>query len=97
MKVLWAATAEQDRADIFDHIARENRRAAVAMDQLFSDGAAGLSGWPRKGRPGRVAGTRELLVHEHYLLIYEIDDAEGAVMILAVLHTSRRWPPFSDI
>lgn len=96
MRVLWTEHAERDRLDIFDHIAASNRYAAVKMDQRFSVAAAALAKWPRKAPPGRVAGTRELLVHEHYLLIYEIDDAADVIHILAVLHTSRCWPPFSD-
>jgi len=96
VKVLWTAQAEQNRLDIFDHIAADNPHAAVNMDQRFGVAASALAKWPRKGPPGRVAGTRELLVHEHYFLIYEIDDAADEVHILAVLHTSRRWPPFSD-
>jgi plasmid stabilization system protein ParE len=92
VKVLWAAGAEQDRQSIFDHISAENPHAALNMDQRFSVAAAGLARWPRKGRPGRVAGTRELLVHEHYVLIYETNDAAHEINILAVLHTSRQWP-----
>ena len=96
MKVLWSAGAEQDRQDIFDHIARDNPRAALRIDQRFSDAAATLADWPRKGSPGRVPGTRELLAHEHYYVIHEIEPATDMVYILALLHTSRQWPPYGE-
>lgn len=61
------------------------------MDELFSDAADRLATSPRIGAIGRVAGTRELIPHESYRLVYEISDDE--VWILAVVHTARRWPP----
>lgn len=93
MRIAWTIGAERDREHIFDHIAADNPRAALRMDERFSAAAAGLEGWPGKGQPGRVPGTRELLVHERYFLIYETNDAAQEINILAVLHTSRQWPP----
>ena len=91
MKVIWTAEAEQDRADVWDYIAADNPRAASRMDDLFSDSAARLADHPMLGHPGKVPGTRELIPHESYRLVYEIDD--HAVWILALVHTTRQWPP----
>ncbi|HWK14538.1 MAG TPA: type II toxin-antitoxin system RelE/ParE family toxin [Rhizobiaceae bacterium] len=46
------------------------------------------------GRPGAVLGTREAIPHPSYRLVYQL--GEEAVFILAIVHTSRRWPPLSD-
>jgi plasmid stabilization system protein ParE len=35
MKVYWASSAEQDRADIVEYIAQDNPSAAIQMDELF--------------------------------------------------------------
>lgn len=91
MIVRWTPTALQDRADIFDHISSENPRAAVRMDQLFSDAASSLSSFPKRGRAGMVAGTRELIPHESYCLVYDLE--ADTVWILALVHTARQWPP----
>ena len=40
-----------------------------------------------------IAGTRELIVHESYRLIYEVDEPDEVVWVLALVHTARRWPP----
>jgi toxin ParE1/3/4 len=93
VKVFWTALAEQDREDIFVHIAADNPRAAVAMDELFSACAERLCSFPQIGKPGLVAGTRELIPHENYRLVYEINQAQAVVWILALIHTARRWPP----
>jgi addiction module RelE/StbE family toxin len=91
MIVRWVPAALQDRVDIFEHISGESPRAAVRMDQLFSDAAASLSESPLRGRAGSVAGTRELIPHESYRLVYEVED--DVVWILALVHTARLWPP----
>ncbi|MBP6893411.1 MULTISPECIES: type II toxin-antitoxin system RelE/ParE family toxin [Pseudacidovorax] len=91
MKVFWTSAAEQDRADILDFIGRDKPLAAIGMDERFGDAAGRLSAHPLLGRAGRVAGTRELVVHESYRLVYEVHD--DAVWILALVHTARRWPP----
>jgi len=91
MIVHWTPAALQDRTDIFDHIAADNPRAAVRMDQLFSDAAASLASLPERGRAGRVHGTRELIPHENYRLVYEVE--ADTVWILALVHTARQWPP----
>ena len=90
MKLLWAPEAQQDRADIWDYIAADNPLAAVKMDALFSDTAARLLSHPKLGRPGQIAGTRELVVHESYRLVYELVDQ--SIWILALVHTARQWP-----
>ena len=91
MKVIWAPEAEQDRDDIWLHIAADNLRAAARLDELFSDAAARLADHPKLGRPGKIPGTRELIPHENYRLVYEI--AGETVWVLTLVHTARQWPP----
>jgi toxin ParE1/3/4 len=89
--VYWTEDAERDRNHIWDIIAQDNPAAAARMDRIFSDAAVKLADFPRLGRAGIIPGTRELIPHETYRLVYEI--AADAVWILALVHTSRQWPP----
>lgn len=91
MKVIWSPEAEQDRSDIMEYIAEDNPVAAVRMDELFASAAAKLSDFPYLGHAGKVPGTRELIPHESYRLVYEVYGE--TVRVLAVAHTSRQWPP----
>ncbi|HBO3862302.1 type II toxin-antitoxin system RelE/ParE family toxin [Pseudomonas aeruginosa] len=91
MKVIWASAAEQDRADIFDYISQDNPLAAIRMDELFADAAGRLAEHPHLGKSGLISGTRELIPHESYRLVYEVQD--NTVWILALVHTARMWPP----
>ncbi len=88
----WTELAEEQKNHIVDYIALDNVAAAAAMDVLIENSAESLIPQPEKGRPGRVPGTRELVFHEHYMLIYRFSFEAGIVSILNVLHTSRQWP-----
>ena len=90
MKVFWASIAEQDRTDIIDHISNDSPLAAIRMDELFAEAAARLSDDPHLGKTGQIPGTRELIPHENYRLVYEVQGE--VVWILALVHTARRWP-----
>jgi plasmid stabilization system protein ParE len=65
VRVIWTPEAEQDRLSILLYIAAENHGAAIRMDELFGAAAARLGDHPEMGRPGSIAGTRELIPHEN--------------------------------
>ena len=94
MRVIWSPEALQDRVDIWDTIAADNPLAAARMDQRFSDAAARLADHPKMGRPGKIQGTRELIPHESYRLVYQIDGE--TLWLLALVHTARQWPLVRD-
>ena len=89
MKLSWTPEAIADRDAIFDYIEADNPAAAAALDELFSEKAERLTDHPKLGRPGRVEGTRELVVHENYILVYDI--VGDLTRILRVLHAARQW------
>lgn len=90
MKVCWAAAAEQDRTDIIDCISLDNPLAAIRLDELFAEAAGRLAAHPLLGKAGQIPGTRELIPHESYRLVYEVEG--DTVWILALVHTARLWP-----
>ncbi len=91
MKLVWARPAHTDRKEIREHIAQRAPAAALALDELLSEKAGLLLDHPGLGRVGRVPGTRELVVHQNYMLIY--DTVDDVVRVLRVLHSARQWPP----
>jgi toxin ParE1/3/4 len=91
MRLVWARPAARDLDSIGDYIARENPRAAARIVSRIRGAAANLTEFPRLGRRGRVANTRELVVASTpFILVYRLGD--DRVEILAVFHTARRWP-----
>ena len=91
MIVIWTPEAEQDRLDIWEYIALDSPAAAVRMDRLFSEAASRLVAHPKLGKAGKIPGTRELIPHKSYRLVYQI--AGETVWVLALVHTARQWPP----
>ena len=91
MRLFWTEPANEARVAIIQRIAEVDIVAALAMDALFVSATERLLEYPFSGKTGRISGTRELVVHEHYVLVYETSD--DTIYILMVLHTSRQWPP----
>jgi plasmid stabilization system protein ParE len=60
------------------------------MDERFVATVARLADHPLIARTGLIPGTRELIPHESYRLVYEVQG--DAVWILALVHTARMWP-----
>jgi addiction module RelE/StbE family toxin len=91
MELFWTPEAIQDRDEIYDYIEADNPTAALALDELFAEKAGRLVDHPALGRLGRVAGTRELVAHQNYILVY---DTRGDLLrVLRILHAARQWPP----
>jgi toxin ParE1/3/4 len=91
MELFWTPEAINDRDAIYDYIESDNPTAALALDELFEEKAGRLVDHPGFGRPGRIAGTRELVAHQNYILVYDVPG--DLVRVLRVLHAARQWPP----
>jgi addiction module RelE/StbE family toxin len=80
-----------DLEAIGDFIGRDNPFAAELIVVRLVASVDALRDHPSLGRPGRLTGTRELVVSgTPYVVPYRVlgDD----VQILAVFHGARRWP-----
>lgn len=79
-----------DRDEIVEHIALDNFDAAIKLGALLMDKSMVLDQHPMMGRVGRIKGTRELVAHPNYILIYRIID--GAAEVLRVKHAAQQYP-----
>ena len=97
MRVRWTDPAQTDFLEILGYIARDSPAAAERVGRRLLSAIDALAVQPRLGRPGRIAGTRELVVPRlPYVAIYRIVEAPRStaseVEVLRVLHGARRWP-----
>lgn len=90
MELFWTPEAIQDRDEIYDYIEADNPVAALALDELFEEKAGRLVDHPGMGRLGREVGTRELVAHKNYILVYDV--TADSVRVLRLLHAARQLP-----
>ncbi|AYQ89684.1 MULTISPECIES: type II toxin-antitoxin system RelE/ParE family toxin [Burkholderia] len=82
--------AEADLLDILEYIGKDDPDAALALVEMMREKVNGLAIYSRIYRAGRVAGTREMVVHPNYLIVYRID--ADVVTILRIKHARQQWP-----
>lgn len=91
MRVRWLRKALRNLDDEAAYIATDDSAAARLVVERVLDAASTLAQQPGLGRPGRVSGTRELIVAKtRYIVPYRVRGE--TVEILRVFHTSRRLP-----
>jgi len=91
LPVRWLRRSLRDLQTIHDFIASENPAAARQTVRRIRSAVATLADFPERGRPGRVAGTRELFVSgTPFFVAYRLK--ADTVEILRVLHGARRYP-----
>jgi toxin ParE1/3/4 len=91
MEIVWRPIALEDLEQARHYIVEHNPRVADRVWGRILNSVERLVMLPGLGRPGRVEGTRELIVpRTPYIVAYTVIGAQ--VMILSVIHGSRRWP-----
>lgn len=91
MRVRWTRPALVKLAAIQDYIAEDSPTAAKRIVQSIRADVSRLADFPAMGRPGRVAGTRELVVNKgRHVVAYRV---QGQVVeIMTVLDARQEWP-----
>jgi toxin ParE1/3/4 len=91
MRVKWLRKAVLNLDQEASYIAQDNPKAAAEFVLHLRDSALVLGEQPSLDRPGRIPGTRELVVSNlPYILPYRVRN--DAIEILRVFHTARKWP-----
>lgn len=66
---------------IFDYNGQEDPLAAVTVDERIMEQTGTLSAFPECGRPGRVEGTRELVInHASFIVAYRFQNGIDRVL-----------------
>jgi toxin ParE1/3/4 len=92
MKVVWTRKASRHLRAAYDYWTRESSPASAEtmLERIFS-AVELLQRFPGAGRPGRIAGSRELvIVPTPFLVAYRVRRAK--IEILSLLHGARKWP-----
>ena len=89
--IVWSPRAVQHLVHFREYIARDNPDAANRIAGTPLQAVERLAELPNLGRPGRVAGTRELVVPTTpYVIPYRVRG--DRLEVVAVFHARQRWP-----
>lgn len=93
MRIRWTRKALGNLETAVKYIAADSPGNAGDVAQKILDSIQLLNGQPGRGRPGRVADTRELVIPG---LPFIVPYAEygGEIVILRIVHTSMKWPDY---
>ena len=91
MKAIWSRRAIRNLAVIRAYIAKDSERNAALVATRILKAVELLQSHPGIGRPGRVLGTRELVVPDTpYIIPYRVRGER--LELIAVFHGRRQWP-----
>ncbi|QSB01162.1 type II toxin-antitoxin system RelE/ParE family toxin [Methylomonas sp. BW4-1] len=91
MRLRYTRRAKTGLSEIYDFVAQDNRNAATRIITKIHDTLNSLLANPFMGRPGRIDGTRELIItHFPFIVVYRVQDKD--IHVLAIIHTARLWP-----
>lgn len=89
MRIRWLRKALRNLDEEATYIAADDAGAARLVVGRIFEAVERLSEHPGAGRPGRVPGTRELVVpNTRYILPYRVRGE--TIEVLRVFHASRR-------
>jgi addiction module RelE/StbE family toxin len=91
VRVRWLRRALRNLDDEAEYIARDDPEAATRLVERIATSVDRLASYPASGRPGRIAGTRELVIAgPAFVVPYRVRGE--TVEILRVFHGARKWP-----
>ena len=88
----WTEQASQQLDQAHDYIALSNsEEVAARITMQIVNSVQQLAAFPMSGRPGRVPGTRELVIsNTPFITAYAVDHER--IVVLAVYHGAQQWP-----
>lgn len=91
MKIVWSRRAVQHLVSLRAYIAKDSEQNAALVAKRILESVDLLQTQPEIGRPGRVLGTRELVVpNTPYIIPYRV--RRERLELIAVFHGHQKWP-----
>jgi toxin ParE1/3/4 len=91
MKVVWSRKAIQHLVALREHIAKDSEQNAAVVASRILKAVDLLQVHPEMGRPGRIFGTRELVIPDTpYIIPYRV--RRQRLELIAVFHGRQNWP-----
>lgn len=90
LPLIWSEEALNQLRQMTTYIAQFDETAAFAMRRRIEQSVLPACSYPELFRRGRIKGTREVVAHPNYIVVYTHRD--GAIFVLSVLHARQKYP-----
>jgi len=91
MKIFWSRHAIRHLISLRNYIAKDSEQNAKLVAKHILASIELLQAQPDIGRPGRVPGTRELVIpNTPYIIPYRVRG--DRLELIAVFHGHQKWP-----
>ena len=91
MRLRWTREAATDLERIAEYLVQHVPERAAALVRTIYEAPSLLLDFPLRGRPGKKAGTRELVMPSlPYVIVYTVRD--DVVVVVRILHGAQQWP-----
>jgi toxin ParE1/3/4 len=91
MRLRWTEAAATNLERISDYLFNPAPARARRLIRSIYEAPETLLSFPHRGRPGKKAGTRELVLSPlPWIVVYAVRD--DVVHVVRILHGAQRWP-----
>jgi len=90
LPIVWLGSAHLSLRKIINTISEESPQAAARMASRIHEAVQPTAEHPYLFRTGRVPGTREIVAHPNYVVVYRVTATR--IEIIRVLHTRQEYP-----
>lgn len=88
--VTWRPNARRQLRQLISYIADRDHHAASRLLATIEEAVQLARSFPLAHRAGRSPGTREIVAHPNYIVVYRITDT--ALEVLSVIHARQKYP-----
>jgi len=90
LPIVWSEAALDDLDSIVAFIARHDVNAAMRLQDSIEDSVKPTAIYPYMFRTGRLEGTREVVAHPNYFVVYRV--LTDMILVTSVVHTRLQYP-----
>jgi toxin ParE1/3/4 len=90
LQIRWRGSARRKLDAIFEFVSADSPVAARALRDRIQQAVIPASDHPEMFRPGRVPGTREIVAHPNYIVVYRI--MADHIEVVSVIHSRQEYP-----
>jgi toxin ParE1/3/4 len=90
LPIVWSEVALNDLDEIAAFIAQHDVNAAIRVQERIEDAVKPTANYPYMFRTGRLEGTREIVAHPNYIVVYRV--LADMILVTGVVHARQQYP-----